>query len=223
MIDKLLVGVHQDKNLDSAIIKVLPTGTKLEVKKREGELALIKDPSGVEGWIDSAYLMEEIPASIAVTQLQAEVATLTSKLKEGSGAPNGKPVPSDERDQLLKENTELKRDLSASKLKIAEFQTKIGALESKASRATTPADTVIEELEAANLELAKKLEGSVQANRRLESELEERDDQPGQTIHADSLSAPIMAGFGIAVLLAFGVGIYLMDYLNRRRHGGFRV
>jgi SH3 domain protein len=224
VIDKLLVGVHQDKNLNSAIIKVLPTGTKLEVKKRDGELALIKDPNGVEGWIDAAYLMEEVPAGIAVTQLEAEVAALTSKLEAGGTSPSGKPVSSNERDQWLKENTELKRDLSAGKLKIAEFQTKVAALESKAaSRVTTPADTVIEELEAANLELSRGLERSIQANQRLESELEERDDQPGLTVHAGSLSTPIVAGFGLGLLLTFGSGVYFMDYLNRRRHGGFRV
>ncbi|MFT4562431.1 MAG: hypothetical protein ACI9BW_002175 [Gammaproteobacteria bacterium] len=224
VIDKLLVGVHQDKNLNSAIIKVLPTGTKLEVTKRDGELALIKDPSGVEGWIDSAYLMEEVPAGVAVTRLKGEVATLTAKLKEGANASNDKRVPSDERDSLLKENTELKRDLSAGKLKIAGFQTKIGALESKvAARATTPADTIIEELEAANRELARDLEGSAQANQQLESELKNRGDQPRRTIVAESLSTPIMIGIALGLLLAFGAGAYLIDHLNRRRHGGFRV
>ena len=36
VIDKLLVGVHEEKNLDSAIIKVLPTGTELNVIERDG-------------------------------------------------------------------------------------------------------------------------------------------------------------------------------------------
>jgi hypothetical protein len=34
---------------------------------------------------------------------------------------------------------------------------------------------------------------------------------------------PVLIGFGIALVLAFGAGAYLIDYLGRKRHGGYRV
>ena len=47
VVDKLLVGVHLEEDLNSAIVKVLPTGSKLEVLARKGETARIKDAAGV--------------------------------------------------------------------------------------------------------------------------------------------------------------------------------
>ncbi|MDP6182287.1 MAG: TIGR04211 family SH3 domain-containing protein, partial [Gammaproteobacteria bacterium] len=226
VIDKLLVGVHQDRDLNSAIIKVLPTGTKLEVVKRDGELALIKDPDGTSGWVDAAYLMKEAPAQVKVKTLSEENAALAAKL-----AAAGKPGDSNEdtdaaetRDKLTKENTELKRKLSAEKLKTGELQTKIGALESEVgNRPVTPADTVIADLESANAVLTRKLETAAQRSKQLELELDEQQGSPLPPVVVESFSTPVFAAFGIGLLLAFGGGLYFMDYLNRRRHGGFRV
>ena len=53
IIDKLLVGLHEDKALNSAIIKLLPTGTRLFIIKREGNLAQVKTPGGTTGWVDA--------------------------------------------------------------------------------------------------------------------------------------------------------------------------
>jgi len=88
VIDKLLVGVHQDQNLTSAIIKVLPTGTKLEVLKREGELALVKDAQGASGWVDSAYLMEAAPASRPTAQTDRGFEVETGGLIDGGHGAN---------------------------------------------------------------------------------------------------------------------------------------
>ena len=35
--DKLMAGIHQDNTTGSIIIKVIPTGTKLEILKQEGK------------------------------------------------------------------------------------------------------------------------------------------------------------------------------------------
>lgn len=225
VIDKLLVGVHQDQDLNSAIVKVLPTGTKLEVIERNGELALVKDAEGTSGWVDAAYLMEEPPAQVRVKTLADENAALTAKLAAAaSGGAGAGPVSDEDRDKLTKENTELKRKLSAEKLKAGELQSAVAELEAKvADRPLTPADTIIAELEEANETLARDLEMVVQTNSELESKLEEQGGMPVLPVAAGSFSPPILAAFGVIVLIAFGAGVYAMDYLNRRRHGGFRV
>ena len=225
VIDKLLVGVHQDQDLDSAIIKVLPTGTKLEVIKLEGELALIKDPEGTSGWVDAAYLMEEVPASIRLKALTDENAALSAKLNApASPTASANAATSAERDELTNENTELKGKLSAEILKSGQLQSKIGKLETEAAeRASTPADTRIAELEVANKALSRDLESTVQTNQKLALRLVPQSTSSDPTVVIGSYSAPVLVGFGIAILLAFGAGAYLIDYLNRRRHGGFRV
>ena len=82
VIDRLLVGVHEEKNLDSAIVKVLPTGTELEVLERDGELAYVAEPGGAKGWVDAAYLTDEQPAQLRIPELEREKAALEQRVKE---------------------------------------------------------------------------------------------------------------------------------------------
>jgi len=221
VIDKLLVGVHQDQDLNSAIIKVLPTGTKLEVVKRDGELALIKDSEGTSGWVDAAYLMEEVPASVRIQTLADENAALTAKLNAPADSTNDANAPtSAERDKLTNENTELKGKLSAEKLKSGQLQTTLSKLEKQAAN---PADKLITDLEAANQTLTRDLEGVIQTNKKLESQQKRRPLIPDAALVIEAFSMPILIGFGIALVLAFGAGAYLIDYLGRKRHGGYRV
>ena len=49
--DSLLVGLHEEKSIDSAILKVLPTGTALEVLKRENDFVNVRSPKGCR-WLD---------------------------------------------------------------------------------------------------------------------------------------------------------------------------
>lgn len=223
VIDKLLVGVHQDQDLNSAIVKVLPTGTKLEVVKREGELALVRDADGMNGWVDAAYLMEEAPAALRAKQLAEENAALVEKLAAATTATAAEPS-GEVRDGLAKENTDLKRKLSAEKLKASELQSKIGELETKlAKRPTTPTDALLGELEQDNQRLTRELERTVQENSKLKSEIDDHDGPSMPVAVANSLSATAVLSLLLLIVLAFGAGIYVMDYLNRRRHGGFRI
>ena len=114
VIDKLLVGRPPGPKPDSAIIKVLPTGTKLEVVQRQGELALIEDPEGTRGWVDVAYLMDDAPARVLVDQLQAANKELKEKLDAGA-APGSSTQSRAEVDELTKENTELNENCRPKK------------------------------------------------------------------------------------------------------------
>ncbi len=221
VIDKLLVGVHEDRDLNSAIVKVLPTGTKLDVVQREGELAQVRDGDGTTGWVDSAYLMAEAPAQIQVQTLNEENAELKRRL---AATPTSDVTTADSgRDKLTQENTELKGKLSAAKLKVGKLETQVSALEAKvAERPLTPADTVIADLEQKNQALGRDLEAAMQTAKRLESQLDDSK-PPAIPLAAGSVSRTLWIAALVAVLLAFGAGIYTMDYLNRRRHGGFRI
>ena len=59
--DSLLVGLHEQKSIDSPILKVLPTGTTLEVIKRDNDFVHVRDPKGVSGWISNNYLTTNNP------------------------------------------------------------------------------------------------------------------------------------------------------------------
>ncbi|MGH8508324.1 MAG: TIGR04211 family SH3 domain-containing protein [Gammaproteobacteria bacterium] len=202
VIDRLLIGIHKDKDLESEIIKVLPTGTRLEVLKREAGLAQIKGPEGITGWVDAVYLMPERPARAVADaldkqnkELHAEVKKLKERLNRLRIASAALSAPNPSRGQehdpqasetkkLREQNAALTRSLEEQRLRAEELQTRLAALTASSSDATPP---------------------------RPENE----------TFIAKFKLHLIFAALALA--LGAGWGFYLADYLQRRRHGGFRI
>jgi len=202
VIDRLLIGIHKDKDLESEIIKVLPTGTRLEVLKREAGLAQIKGPEGITGWVDAVYLMPERPARVVADaldkqnkQLDAEVKKLQERLKRLRPASAGRATPNasraeepdlqaSETKKLQEQNAALSRSVEEQRLRAEELRTRLAALTAPRSGATPPSPA----------------------------------------------NEPFIAKFklhlifaALALALGAGWGFYLADYLQRRRHGGFRI
>ena len=233
VIDKLLVGVHQNKDLDSAIIKVLPTGTPLEVLRREGELAYIQDPDNVRGWVDSAYLTGDRPAQVRVAELEKEKASLEQRIKTLEQAPRPAPAGVDTAADLraaeaqieafTKENTELKGKLSGERLRAGKYQSELATLRTEVKRAEVPLDVRIAELERARDGLQNALDEAQKQIEKLEARSSKEDVSALVPMVLESYATTLMVLVAAIAAIAFGVGIYFMDSVNRRRHGGFRV
>ncbi|MBM4227653.1 MAG: TIGR04211 family SH3 domain-containing protein [Gammaproteobacteria bacterium] len=224
VIDKLLVGIHESEDLTSAIVKVLPTGSKLDVMVRKGEKAKVKDADGIVGWVDAAYLMPEPPAAAQLEQLKRDKEALANRLKT---LESGKAKPGDDGgrvDALTNENTDLKSQLSAQKLKTSELESEISTLRKAASAPSGGGDSSMDaELRKANLELTQSLEEAEDKIEALEEQISGNASAGAVTTAASALS-PLVGGVFLVLLVAsFIGGVYLTDHLNRRRHGGFRV
>lgn len=229
VIDKLLVGVHEEKSLDSEIVKVLPTGTELEVLERDGELARVRDPSGDTGWVDAAYLMNERPAALLVEELSEKNRTLENELhaarariaalEDAAGTNRGGQGAGG---AALDELAELQRKLASERLRSAELQAKLSAQQEAASRQAS-AGAALERLQRENAELRTQVEALLAG-------------EPGnphaaagawreirglgyRLLHSQTLTIVLL----LALAAAFGAGLYCMDAIQRRRHGGFRV
>ena len=233
VIDKLLVGIHESRDTDSAIIKVVPTGTKLDVLKRDGDVANVSEPGGASGWVDAAYLSTEPPAQLRIAELEKDKAALEEQLKHAEQASRGGPpaaagaplseATGAEIDALTKENTALKGKLSDEKLRAETLQTEVSSLRAQVKSTAVPPDTRLVELERSRDEL--------------EQDLEEARAKLGEYAARTSLDdvaalVPVVLReyakslvLLVLVLLAvgFGAGVYVLDLQNRRRHGGFRV
>lgn len=226
VIDKLLVGVHEQKSLDSAIIKVLPTGTPLEVLEREGELARVRDPENVTGWVDAAYLMTEQPAATrleVIAQQKTALEERITKLQTAAGGGNGDGALSAELETVTRENTELKGKLSEQRLRAGQLQSEVAELRAELEASTAPPDARIVELERTREALEKDLADAKAANAELEARA---------SLQATSAMVPLvlkeyaLATVFLVLLLAGGGfvgGMYVVDLLSRRRHGGFRI
>ena len=229
VIDKLLVGVHEDKDLDSAIIKVLPTGTKLEVLARDGELAQVVDPDQVKGWVDAAYLTDELPAELRLTALVAEKAALEARVKALEQTPGAAAAPmptvSDNAqvDALTKENTALKGKLSDERLRLGQSQSEVAALRAEVSNAAAPPDARLLELERARDALNRELGAARDRLAEYEARSSLADTAALVPLVLRDYLTWILLALALIAALAFAGGMYVVDLMNRRRHGGFRV
>lgn len=233
VIDKLLVGIHEDKDLDSAILKVLPTGTRLEVLQREGELAYVAEPGGTKGWVDAAYLTDGPPAQLRIPELEREKATLEQRimqLEQQPGQRGAAAAPSADLgaanaqvDALTKENTDLKDKLSDEKLRAGTLQSEVSSLRAEVKSTAMPPDARLVELERSRDELENDLESARQKIAEYEARSSLEDTAALLPLVLRAYATSIMIILAVVVVLAFGGGVYVVDLLNRRRHGGFRV
>ena len=246
--DKLLVGVHADKTVDSPILKVFPTGTTFEVLKRDGDFAQVKGPDGITGWVDANYITTDQPAAAVVQMLEsknhdleesvkaaeAKAADLDAKLKAAPAAGGaGKPSADAQADKLRKDNDDLQKALNAEHGKTADLQLQINKLKSQPPPAGDAGDkTALNLLQQENEELKQALKSA----RTQASEPAETSAGNAAAATASPLArvmAPLLALVGspkvwgiillVLLLASFGGGVYLTDYLARKRHGGFRL
>lgn len=227
VIDELLVGVHAEKSLDSAIVKVFPTGTELDVVERDGELARVEGPEGVTGWVDGAYLTDKAPAKVRLAALEAEKAALEERLQAARDAASPgaavSPEVTDQLEAVTRENTELKGKLSDERLRAGQLQSEVASLRAEMRENSTPPDARIIEVERERDTLRGDLEDAREQIAELETRGSLQADSDMLPLVLKAYAWPIVIALLVLAAIAFGGGIYIVDVINRRRHGGFRI
>ncbi len=216
VIDRLLIGVHKSIDPNSPLLKVIPTGTRLEILKTEGDYAQIKGPEKLKGWVDAGYLSTDKPAQLVLEGLNEENQSLRSRLEKMTETEQSESEESDPDSGITALQQKLEtaeQELASERLKLAEMKAEVGR---------------IKDSEEENPLLKSKIATLEQQNRTLESNLADTISQ--QSAERGNMSiTDLMSHFSIWIILlvltlaGFAGGIWLMDLLNRRRHGGFRI
>ena len=223
--DELSVGLHEDKTLDSPILVILKSGTELELVKREENLSFVQDAkSGISGWIDNSYIESGVPASSQVSNLEARNNALERQLNDLKRSGGGSSVNTGTYEKLVNENAALQQQLNSEKLSVGELQVTIAELRKRMGQDNNT-ETLFKEnetLREINKGLEIQLAGALEGN-------------PGAVVISDDNPVSLSDGkisFSlrnlaitalVLIVIGLSAGIYLMDFLNRRRHGGFRV
>ena len=200
--DKIKIGLHQEASNESPIIKLVPSGTKLNIIERENDLIYAEEPEGVRGWVNSQNILNSKPGRTKVIELETVNKELEKKiltLQNESGK--------------LISNEELEKKLNTERLKVGELQVELTNIKSKAGNIESNNKLLadINHLKNANKQLINQLESSGIVS-----------DENGNQISSKNSSLKFIS---FMIIFIFGIigGILILDFINRRRHGGFRV
>tara|TARA_B100001245_G_scaffold12175_1_gene8325 strand:+ start:40 stop:684 length:645 start_codon:yes stop_codon:yes gene_type:complete len=200
--DEVNIGLHKEPTNESPIIKLVPSGTELNIIERENDLIHVEEPEGVRGWVNTQNVLNNKPGKTKINELEITNKELHEKIET-----------------LEKKSTksisqgELEQKLNSERLKVGELQVELTNIKSRAGNIQTSDKllTDIKQLKSVNKQLIDQFES---ANINRENSLSSVDPQK------EPLSFYIFL-----IIFIFGIagGIFILDYINRRKHGGFRV
>ena len=123
--DTLRVGIRAEPGNSGPSLAVVSTGAKLEVLERNGRYIKIRSPSGIEGWVKSAYLSRQKPSIVLLEEAKERSEQLEQQIsylkKSGTGSSSADPDVQQrmtqletERDRLQQELVRLKQEIDSS-------------------------------------------------------------------------------------------------------------
>ena len=233
--DQIMLGVHQDPEAESALVTSIPSGARVELLESQGDFSKIKLKNGTAGWVISSYLIKEKPAAAELddlsTKYQEAAKTASTKEREAQlwrdELSNAKTLIKDLKKKLangesldsieeaMKKVEQANKDNNSLKQQINELQAELKTL-----KTINKDDAVVklQQYEKENLAFKTRIAAAL-------ANLE------GKTVPTPEELASIRPDFPLwfwSLLLLMGIvgltgGIALMDYKNKRRHGGFRL
>ncbi len=221
VIDKLRVGIYEEKNLNSAIVKIISTGTELEIIEKNEQLALVIDPTGAKGWIDRSYLMSEPTSEIILKGLRTIQVTEPRQNPNNSTSKNTLTT-------LTKDNTKLKTKLADILPKAKKCESKLSILEKESNQIRQELNTKCPSPDSSLAEIRKEytdIKAELEnANTQIQKQKTKKDVTPASDLSLMLARHWLQLMITMVLMgVSFGTGGYMMDVIHRKRHGGYRL
>lgn len=229
---RLQLGIHTQASIDSPIKQLISSGAAVAVLAEDKGFSQIKTADGIEGWVKSKFLTSDEPATIQLEKLQASLsqaqqpaeASTQEATTEDCAAAESQPLPSESAVNLLTEDekTSYEEQIAALKEEIKAWeqldrQDKL-ALQAQSEKLNRQLKEKLAMI--ASVAIGQNVDAS-QFDLTLKGELPEIRHKENQTlmktVNKNILLLLMVAG------LSFFLGVFVMDLINRRRHGGYRV
>ena len=101
--ERLRIGLRAEVAETSPVVKTVETGTPLTVIDRLESFAHVRDPQGVEGWIEARYLTPDLPARVQLVKLQEDLARSRSQATEAQAQLKKAQAATAEQEEKIKE------------------------------------------------------------------------------------------------------------------------
>ena len=124
--DNLRLGLHAAEDTSDRAFRFLESGQPMEVLVRDRNYANVRLPDGAEGWVKSAYLVDEKPAKLIVAETMAERDALAEELAQAREA---FAEPAATIDQLRSETADLMVKLETAQTEVADLQAEVASIE----------------------------------------------------------------------------------------------
>ncbi len=238
--DRILLGVHEQPQEDSILLKSIVSGTSVDVISTQGTFSKIKLPDGTQGWVTSGFLKQEQPAVAELDAMHKKYDESAKTVKQLNDEINKKERELQiRRDELSNATTtikELKKQMAASGKTPAVDETKFNQAEKKIATLTKQ----LADMTAAKAAAEKTMQGmgntDIETLQKQNNDLKARIASAQANLNGDTVPTPeqlaaIRPDFPIwywgLILLVFILGLIVglqwMDHRNRMRHGGFRI
>lgn len=129
--DNLRLGLHQAEDTSDRAFRFLDSGQPMEVLISGGSYANVRLPDGTEGWVKSAYLVDEKPAKLIVAETIAERDALAAELDRARQA---FAEPAATIDGLKNDAAELTSEFENAKAQVAKLQAEVESIQGMKER-----------------------------------------------------------------------------------------
>ena len=216
--DKLVVGLYADEKLEGKPLKLLTSGTPVEVVARGSGTVQVRMADDTRGWLEARYISEEKPAAMKLLEVQTELRRLKAQLKAQGGEPAKDAGQADG---------------EAETPSAAGSESVPAAAQARAEQELENANARIAQLEAEladlpRLQAAALQRNALQARLNKVRELLGVENRPAAGEAETAQAGPwdhhlLWIVAAVTALLGFAAGMAFLDYRFRRRHGGFRL
>jgi len=202
--DKLIISVRDGQNQDDNVLGYIRTGTAVDVLEERERYLRIKTEDGLEGWVQTQYIISEKPKGRIIEDLRNEINDLNKKIefsKNEQGSLSDKLLVTKQIYEVRIK--ELEQELNINQKNTAKAKNELIELNKKYKKLLSKSENADE--------LIRKLEKSKKLDSKLKTEISNLK-KDSQNPLKSSIIKPFLAGAGV-----FFVGFILGGLARRKK------
>jgi len=190
--DELIISVRDGQNQDDNVLGYIRTGTAVDVFEEKGHYLRIKTEDGLEGWVQTQYIISEKPNGRIIEDLRNEINDLNKKVessKNGQGSLSDKLLVTKQIYEVR--IRELEQEVNINQKNTAKAKSELIELNKKYKKLLSNSENTDE--------LIRKLKKSKKLDSKLKTEINNLK-KDSQNPLKSSIIQPFLAGAGVFIV-----------------------